>query len=394
MIRALLFDLDDTLLGNDMGTFIPAYFQRVVAHFAEVDPQVLLGNLLAGTQAMLTSTDPTRTLRAVFSERFALPANGDTWARFDRFYQTAFPTLQALTTPRPEARPTLEWAFRAGYRVVVATNALFPLAAIQERLRWAGLADLPFEFITHIENSHFAKPNPEYFAEIVTRLGLRTTEALMVGNDWNDDLAPSAALGLPHWWVAPPGTPAPDGRAAPVGIGGLGEFQRWAEAHLPSYEPPPPPVTRLPYRLAGNLAWLCGELNGRTAAQWLERPENGEWSLTEIACHLRDVDLEVNLPRVQAVLETDNPFIAGAVTDPWAVERDYQAQNGPRALRDFAAARQALVGRLRALTPESWARGGRHAILGPSTLGEIMSWAMDHDRLHLEQVRAALMRLG
>ena len=66
-------------------------------------------------------------------------------------------------------------------------------------------------------------------------------------------------------------------------------------------------------------------------------PLSRKSSLTEIACHLRDVDLEVNLPRVQAVLETDNPFIAGAVTDHAWGDADTQA-----ALR----ARGALGGRL------------------------------------------------
>lgn len=393
MIKAFLFDLDDTLLSNDMGTFIPAYFQRVAGHFSELDPTRLLAGLRRGTQAMLANTDPTRSLREVFEANFDAGLDGEVWQRFEDFYLSDFTQLQTLTTPRPIARDVLSWALASGYRLVIATNALFPLTAIRERLRWAGLADLPFEFITHIENSHFAKPNPEYFAEILARLGVCPREALMVGNDWNDDIAPAAMLGLATWWIAPAGTPPPSNNAHLVGVGELSDFWAWAQTQLATFTPPESPPTRIPYRLAGNLAYLLGELSALAAREWKTRPAPGEWSLTEIACHFRDVEAEVNLPRTRLILETDNPFLSGAVTDPWAVERNYQAQDGPQALRDFTAARQSLIQLLKAQPASVWARTARHAILGPSTLAELLTIALDHDRLHLDQVRATLQRL-
>lgn len=393
MIKALLFDLDDTLLGNDMGTFIPAYFQRVAGHFPEADLPRLIAELMRGTQAMLANTDPTRSLREVFEANFDAGLDGEVWQRFENFYLSDFAQLQTLTTPRPIARDVLNWALSAGYRVVIATNALFPLAAIHERLRWAGLADLPFEFITHIENSHFAKPNPEYFAEILARLGVRPREALMVGNDWNDDIAPAAALGIATWWLAPAGTAPPSAHRHLVGIGELSDFWAWAQTELATFTPPELPPARIPYRLAGNLACLLGELSTISPTQWKVRPAPEEWSLTEIVCHFRDVEAEVNLPRARLILETDDPFLSGAITDPWAVERNYQAQDGPQALRDFSAARRSLIQLLKAQPEPVWLRTARHAILGPTTLAELLTIALDHDRLHLEQVRATLQRL-
>ena len=66
----------------------------------------------------------------------------------------------------------MEWAFASGYQVVIATAPLFPLLAIQERLRWAEIDECPFTLITSMETSHFAKPHPEYLAEILARLEL------------------------------------------------------------------------------------------------------------------------------------------------------------------------------------------------------------------------------
>ena len=47
MLKAILFDLDDTLLGNSMDTFIPAYFQALTRYVAEWippdSPQVQVG---------------------------------------------------------------------------------------------------------------------------------------------------------------------------------------------------------------------------------------------------------------------------------------------------------------------------------------------------------------
>src|SRR5258706_3918862 len=137
----------------------------------------------------------------------------------------------------------------------------------------------------------------------------------------------------------------------------------------------------------GNLAALIGELSDWPSERWPRRPADGEWSLTEIVCHLRDVELEVNLPRLRAVIEQDNPFIAGADTDPWALERGYQSQDGPRALRDFAQARQASARLLRLQPASAWRRTARHAIFGPTQLVEIAGWFLDHDLIHLEQVR-------
>jgi FMN phosphatase YigB (HAD superfamily) len=397
MIKALLFDLDDTLLSNDMGTFIPAYFQALTQHLEGVDPDQLLHNLVSGSRAMLDHADPTQPVLSAFAARFSPGMN---WAeaawkpRFETFFRNGgYGRLRSITSARPAARAVLDWAFGAGYRVVVATSPLFPLAAIEERLRWANVADYPFEFITHAENSHFTKPHPEYFAEILARLGLRPTEALMIGNDWSDDMAPSALLGLSHYWIAPLGSSHPIAPANPVGIGDLSQFLSWAQTHLATFQPPSPPPTSLPYQLSGHLAAASGILEGLPEPGWKMRPSENEWSLTEVVCHLRDAEREVNLPRVQSIIVTENPFISGAVTDPWAVERNYQAQDGLTAWQAFAAARQETIAVLGDQPPDVWSRPARHALFGPSTLAEIVGWALDHDRIHLDQLRTTRQRV-
>lgn len=391
MITTLLFDLDDTLLGNDMGTFIPAYFEQITCHFPSVDPQQLINALMNATRATIGNRDASQNLAEVLYARL-FPALG--WARaeglprLDEFYRTRFTHLRGLTDQRPAARALLEWAIAAGYDVVIATSPLFPRIAIDERLRWAGIADLPFARVTSLENSHFTKPHPEYYAEILAQLGRRPDEAMMIGNDWDNDIAPSVALGLANYWIAPAGSAPPVGDAQHTfGMGALESFWEWAQATLPQLTLPPPPATALPHLLSGTLAAIVGAVEGVAESVWTARPGPAEWSFTEVVCHLRDVEVEVNVPRFHSIVESDNPFISGADTHPWAVERDYQSQSGPEAVRAFSAARQHLADFLANQPASVWNRTARHALFGPTTLAEIVGWILDHDRIHLEQLR-------
>ena len=70
----------------------------------------------------------------------------------------------------------------------LATNPLFPSVATQTRIRWAGLEPEDFELITTYENIRFCKPNPDYYVEILKRLGVKAKNCLMVGNDVGEDM--------------------------------------------------------------------------------------------------------------------------------------------------------------------------------------------------------------
>ncbi len=406
MITTLLFDLDNTLLGNDMGTFLPAYF-RALSGFWPASPGApdVVAELLTATRAMIANTDPARSLYGVFDECFSqrIGQPRERWQPvFDRFYAGTYRDLEAVTTRRPEAHAVMEWAFRGGYEVAITTSPLFSKVALLERLRWAGVDGFPYALVTSQDDFHFAKPRPEFYAEVLARLGRRAEQALVVGDDWANDIAAASAAGLATYWIVPDGRPAepaiPAVRGAeprglrldahPLGSGTLADFLAWAPTALPGLpEPAPASGPSLPYLLAGNLAVVVGALSGLADAQWTQRPSPAEWSLTEIICHLRDVDRDVNLPRLRAVVESDNPFVAGADTDPWARERDYQAQSGPQALQAFADARRQAGHYLRSQPDSVWTRTARHAIFGPTQLAEIVGWILDHDRIHLEQIR-------
>ena len=83
-----------------------------------------------------------------------------------------------------------------GYRVALATNPIFPLVATESRIGWAGLEPQDFELYTTYENIGYCKPNPEYYKEIASRLGVSAEQCLMVGNDVTEDMEAAQEAGM------------------------------------------------------------------------------------------------------------------------------------------------------------------------------------------------------
>jgi HAD superfamily hydrolase (TIGR01549 family) len=393
----LLVDLDDTLLANNMESFLPAYLQALGRHLAaQARPDHLIPALLSATRQMVANQRPDRTLKQTFDEHF-YPALGIDSAALQEtiadFYANVFPALGEQTHPQPGALALMEYARDCNYRVAIATNPLFPRQAILHRLAWAGIQPeaYPIELISSYETFHFAKPNPAYYAEILGRLGWPNERLVMIGDDPELDILPARRLGLPAYWVTDGGRSAPPGPLAPSASGALTGVLPWIEkAPAETLQPAFTGTDSIQAILRSTPAVLSSLTAGLPQTIFTECPRPGEWCLAEILCHLRDVETEVNLPRLRKVLAENNPFLPGMVTDPWAEERVYRLQDGQTALEDFTRARLELLAALESLQPADWQRPARHAIFGPTQLLELASIIANHDRLHIQQCTATL----
>lgn len=232
-LEAILFDLDDTLLGNNMDAFLQRYFPLLTSHVRPIiDADRFLPELLQATQHMINNVDPDLTNREVFWRIFCQRNNlerQEVEPFFSRFYRERFGELQPATQRRPEAAKIVRWCMDRGLKVVVATNPLFPLDAIEQRLAWAGVPVDEFEFdlVTGYENMHSAKPHSAYYREILTTIDARPGRALMVGDDWHNDIVPASKLGVRAFWIAGPDEPLPDGQVSLDGRGSLADlFQK------------------------------------------------------------------------------------------------------------------------------------------------------------------------
>ena len=176
-MRAILFDLDGTLLDLDTAAFMRRYFQAI----RRIETPGWDGNLLdavaIGTEEML-GRHPGRTNADVFWQRFEditgrpqhewLPV-------FEEFYRSGFPGLREGAGPNED-----------------------------HRLAWAGLSELPDDvLVTSYETSTACKPWPEYFSEVARRIGVPPSDCLMVGDDPSMDLG-SRDAGMRAWLLDEP----------------------------------------------------------------------------------------------------------------------------------------------------------------------------------------------
>lgn len=191
-IKAVLFDLDGTLLPMDQDTFVKCYFGLIAKKLAPVgyEPKKLMETIWMGTEAMVRN-DGEKTNEEVFWDCFAKTYGEkvtEDITYFDEFYREDFDKVSESCGYNPLAAKAVKSIKDRGLRVVLATNPIFPSVATEKRMGWAGFSPDDFELYTTYENSRYCKPNPKYYLDIVEALGVSPSECLMVGNDVSDDM--------------------------------------------------------------------------------------------------------------------------------------------------------------------------------------------------------------
>ncbi len=396
MTLTLLLDLDDTLLNTNMDAFVPAYFQALAKELGPyVAPDSMLRALLAGTNAMNTSDDFSRTLEQVFGAEFYPRMNlnhSELNAPLENFYDNIFPTLGRLTTQKPEAKPFIDWALSQNFRIVIATDPLFPRKATHHRLRWAGFDPEQFELVSSFENFHFTKTHPAYYAEVLGRMGWPEGSVLMVGNDMDRDIRPAKMLGLAAYHVdnEPASTSGPE-----AGVRGtLPDLRRWLEStDLSALTPSFKTTDSVLGVLSATPAAMNGLLCGMDESAWAHEPSAEDWAMIEIVCHMRDTEREIHQMQIKLFSEQNEPFIPRPDTSVWASQRHYLHENGASALKEFNDARRETLNLLSQIPADAWTRKARHAIFGPTNFLEVIAFMADHDRMHVQQIWSTLGKL-
>ena len=200
MIDTVLFDLDGTLLPMDQEEFVHTYMGLLAKKMVPYgyDPKHLIAAVWAGTQAMVEN-DGSATNEEVFWADFCHIFGADAQKDeplFEEFYASDFAHVRTVCGFAPEAAEIVALLKERGVTVALATNPLFPEIATCQRIRWAGLEHGDFALVTTYENSRHCKPNPDYYLEVLEKLGKRPENCLMVGNDVQEDLLPARRVGM------------------------------------------------------------------------------------------------------------------------------------------------------------------------------------------------------
>lgn len=193
MSKAILFDLDNTLILFDEVKFFKAYIRRVAPIMSDlVSPHILWRLVLNATKAVLHNNGDL-TNREVFYHIFSQGLGEQTeeiWNRFQRFYETEFEHLKSLVTANKGVYDIFADLLTSGIKIVIASNPFWPSLAMEKRMSWAGIRKEQVNLITHLENMHFCKPRLEYYQEICQKIGTNPEDCLMIGDDpYNDMVA-------------------------------------------------------------------------------------------------------------------------------------------------------------------------------------------------------------
>ena len=199
-IKAVLFDLDGTLLKMDQDEFVKTYFKYLAIHLSPrgYEPDKLLKVFWAGVGAMVANDGSCSNEDAfweVFTAAYGVNSIEDK-PYIDEFYKNDFNQVQAVCGFYKEAKEIITLVKEKGKTPILATNPLFPHTATENRMRWAGLEASDFAEYTTYENCHYCKPNPKYYVEILERHNLKPEECIMVGNDVEEDMIPAEKLGM------------------------------------------------------------------------------------------------------------------------------------------------------------------------------------------------------
>lgn len=196
MLKAVLIDLDNTLILFNEADFYQRFFERMAPFFEDLMPADELARRIVSATMALRDNDGGMLNRDLFSKAFDDGADLPMdifWERWLGFYaETYGPFGIAVSRPKGQAE-TLRRLAQRGLMLAIASNPIFPRIALERRMGWGGIDPAPFALLTHMENMSFVKPRPAYFRSIGEMLRVAPEDCLMVGNDPVNDMAAAAA---------------------------------------------------------------------------------------------------------------------------------------------------------------------------------------------------------
>jgi len=221
-IKGLLLDLDGTLVDIKVSFFLDTMMESMVDYFiALLDPETFRRGLIGSIDELISSPRSSGETNqdGFYDAFFRLTGLSPEAAQqgFDAYYRDVFPGFSEYGSYVDGALDLIESAHERGFALALATNPIFPRAAVLERMSWGNLSPDPFTFIAALENTRACKPQIEFFTAVADALDLHPEQCLMVGNDVAHDLAASSAgmrtyLAEPHLVREDASGNVPDGR--------------------------------------------------------------------------------------------------------------------------------------------------------------------------------------
>lgn len=138
-------------------------------------------------------------------------------------------------------------------------------------------------------------------------------------------------------------------------------------------------------RLSETPALVAHVLQATPEGKLRTRPTPEAFAPIEVAWHLRDIECEGWLLRIQRILDEPTPTLSSIDGDQLARERRYLSLDLERALEEFAQARRQSVAILQALPLHCWSWSGIFEGQ-PLTLARLTQLMLQHDVEHMDEL--------
>lgn len=200
-----MIDLDGTLINLDWRKNMRYYYKKVMKILPDMGAKVsyLYSVRLAAKKMMSDDTDDLLNIEKYFKyiTRYTKLPDEKNREIYFKFYNESFAGFQEDVKDVEGAHQLISLCKSMGMKIVLATNPVFPLQAVKERLSWGKFNPEDFDLITHIQNFTHCKPSPKYFMDILSKFGTKPDNAFMVGDDYYYDIKPCKKLGIRTWWL-------------------------------------------------------------------------------------------------------------------------------------------------------------------------------------------------
>ncbi len=132
--------------------------------------------------------------------------------------------------------------------------------------------------------------------------------------------------------------------------------------------------------------WVMNRLE---ATAMFTPPSPGEWTVHQIAAHMRDTEEQVFLLRTELLTSETHPTVLNFDQEMWNREHYMASEPLRRISADFRAARRKLVRLMRGATKKAWENWAVHPEYGKISL----DWLLEHDYYHTLEHVAQVGRL-
>lgn len=219
MLKAVLFDLDDTLWRSRSTASEPPDFAALQqaqaglirpllvalgSRSSELDAQAVIAGFWDRwtPERQISLQDPSHAETdgaAIMRSELAVRGIEATWEQSNDFWEQILSQLSNQVEPFEDTHQTLDRLRSLGLKTTIVTNRPHSASHLEPHLEKAGLRHRFDAIITSLDVG-FRKPHPLMFATALQTLGVEAREAMMVGDSFEVDIAPALDLGMAAVW--------------------------------------------------------------------------------------------------------------------------------------------------------------------------------------------------